>query len=520
MYRAKKPLIQQENSDENLVEEVIEREGSTYNTDLDHNFNENGMEEVNEVLHYIGYPELQQLFYHEKIDNEVLANLNQNAIMMLLREYPIGIRIKFYFKLRTFLESIQGNQYNIGSFPSSKSLSSNVSSLNDKLVLDDRSVFNILNETDEGKRFIRKHPFNKALNVKAKAELSGIICGVVLNEGLKIGRKEAKLLSESICAIYEKEDPKSYFDGKIGVLYSKAVYLGNKLKDKIVDEPAKKKQRLLSVTEMEFSVEEVNSDDFVRSNPHSTLNELMFHWDLGFRKRSHFMKSHNDCNLKDIINVYKSYSRSDGYFLVDSDFNSLCPNVLFEENWSRLKTQLSKVLSKNIANQRIISKLDMIDDMSEESKSITVLYGLHGFLYSRSNTHIRETIEDSFEQMISIIPSEGSLKIKLQSLREKIQLKKQTLQPVIFCIGDDIESIINNRFMLIFDDFMYTFTDFCTTFKTYLQMFVVFNLCYPACSKNVHEFIASNLLDQKCELAPKCRSLEKLISDELMSNEL
>ncbi|KAL7027232.1 hypothetical protein ACKWTF_005371 [Chironomus riparius] len=500
------------------------------------------MEEVNEVLHYIGYPELQQLFYHEKIDNEVLANLNQNAIMMLLREYPIGIRIKFYFKLRTFLESIQGNQYNIGSFPSSKSLSSNVSSLNDKLVLDDRSVFNILNETDEGKRFIRKHPFNKALNVKAKAELSGIICGVVLNEGLKIGRKEAKLLSESICAIYEKEDPKSYFDGKIGVLYSKAVYLGNKLKDKIVDEPAKKKQRLLSVTEMEFSVEEVNSDDFVRSNPHSTLNELMFHWDLGFRKRSHFMKSHNDCNLKDIINVYKSYSRSDGYFLVcnfrkclnhlnlfnvllcsfqvDSDFNSLCPNVLFEENWSRLKTQLSKVLSKNIANQRIISKLDMIDDMSEESKSITVLYGLHGFLYSRSNTHIRETIEDSFEQMISIIPSEGSLKIKLQSLREKIQLKKQTLQPVIFCIGDDIESIINNRFMLIFDDFMYTFTDFCTTFKTYLQMFVVFNLCYPACSKNVHEFIASNLLDQKCELAPKCRSLEKLISDELMSNEL
>ena len=69
----------------------------------------------------------------EKIDNEVLANLNQNAIMMLLREYPIGIRIKFYFKLRTFLESIQGNQYNIGSFPSSKSLSSNVSSLNDKV---------------------------------------------------------------------------------------------------------------------------------------------------------------------------------------------------------------------------------------------------------------------------------------------------------------------------------------------------------------------------------------------------
>lgn len=148
------------------------------------------------------------------------------------------------------------------------------------------------------------------------------------------------------------------------------------------------------------------------------------------------------------------------------------------------------------------------------------MYGLHGFLYSRSNVKNRETIEDGFEQMITIVPNEGTVAIKLNSLREKLQHKKQPLQPVIFCIGEDIENIKENVFILAFDEFKYSFVEFSSVFKTYLQMFTVFNLCYPSCNRNVYEFLASVLLDQESILNPKCKSLRNLISNVDIENVL
>jgi len=97
--------------------------------------------------------------------------------------------------------------------------------------------------------------------------------------------------------------------------------------------------------------------------------------------------------------------------------------------------------------------------MNETSQSLTLILAIHGQLYSRANIKTqgaRETIEDSFQQMISLVDSEGSLSIRLSNLRQKSLEKKQTVQPFIYCIGEDIDDV-EEKFLLIFDDYKYSF---------------------------------------------------------------
>lgn len=286
---------------------------------------------------------------------------------MILHEYPVGIRLKFFYKLRSFLDNIPGSQ-NIDSYASCKSLASNSSSLNEVIFhvliqfnitmimivlllfqqnVDENTVYKIMYQTDEGKKFMKNFPTDKALNSKAKVEISGIICGHLLNDGVKIGRKGARLLAESIASIFKKEDASIYFDGKAGILYSKANYLANKLKDKIIiEEPATKKIKVDFTSDLAYTTEEINSDDFIRCNPLASLNELMYHWNMAYRKRSHDIKNLKDCRIKDIIDIYKSYGRSDGYFLVCIFETRIYLFKINHNNFHNLKfSRLMRILS-------------------------------------------------------------------------------------------------------------------------------------------------------------------------------
>lgn len=63
----------------------------------------------------------------ERIDMKAFKMLDREAIMVLMNEYPMGIKLKFIQKHRQFLESC--NMTEIDSFPTKSSLTSNSSNL-------------------------------------------------------------------------------------------------------------------------------------------------------------------------------------------------------------------------------------------------------------------------------------------------------------------------------------------------------------------------------------------------------
>jgi len=78
-------------------------------------------------------------------------------------------------------------------------------------------------DTDEGRKFLLKYSTGDALSIEAKRELSGLLCGYILNQQKKLGANEISILANSIPSVYTKEIADVFFDGKKGILYSRAI---------------------------------------------------------------------------------------------------------------------------------------------------------------------------------------------------------------------------------------------------------------------------------------------------------
>lgn len=64
--------------------------------------------------------------------------------------------------------------------------------------------------------------------------------------------------------------------------------------------------------------------------------------------------------------------------------------------------------------------MSKFNEMKDTSQSLTLILAIHAQLYSRTNANAkgtRETIDDSFQQMISLIKNEEALSIELSNLR-------------------------------------------------------------------------------------------------------
>lgn len=124
-------------------------------------------------------------------------------------------------------------------------------------------------------------------------------------------------MSESIPKIYPGEDSGVYYDGcSKGILYSIAINMSNKMMKQ--DGPASKKLKTVQNTTAEtFSSSECISDTYVRNNPYETSDIMQAHWKNSSKKRGHELKNlKEDSSIQDIVNLYRTFGRSDGYYYV------------------------------------------------------------------------------------------------------------------------------------------------------------------------------------------------------------
>lgn len=171
--------------------------------------------------------------------------------------------------------------------------------------------------TDEGKKFLLNHPVDKALLENDQRELCKIVCGSLLNDNITLGRKEISIIAKSIPTTYLREKSECYFDGTKGFLYYKSINMKTKFKDHgLIDFPPTKKKKISEVEEsLTFSKEECTSDDFVKTHPYDSSEGFQFHWKQSTKKRLAELKLETRSNSI-IIDKYKSYSRSDGFYFV------------------------------------------------------------------------------------------------------------------------------------------------------------------------------------------------------------
>ncbi|KAG5679236.1 hypothetical protein PVAND_008816 [Polypedilum vanderplanki] len=66
------------------------------NADFDYLYDENEFEAINEALIEMNWASLAQLFYDERIDRSVFLSLEKIDVFEIMKDYPVGVRIKFF----------------------------------------------------------------------------------------------------------------------------------------------------------------------------------------------------------------------------------------------------------------------------------------------------------------------------------------------------------------------------------------------------------------------------------------
>jgi hypothetical protein len=186
------------------------------------------------------------------------------------------------------------------------------------------------------------------------------------------------------------------------------------------------------------------------------------------------------------------------------------PNINFNEKWAETEPKLFKAISENNKNNSVKNVLSAYNKVSFTSRVLITLQGLHSILFSTSNVgkNSRVSIHDSFSSMVILLKEENQLDDHIHHLREDLQVKRETLQPVLIAFGRNYESV-SNKVILVFEDVKYQFDNVVQGLECLLKVYEVFGLMLPAADKDVYKFLKKILLGLETDgpLGTKAKAL-------------
>jgi len=175
-----------------------------------------------------------------------------------------------------------------------------------------------MNGTEEGRKLMLEHPCDKVLVDHERRELSRLICGHLLNENISLGKKEIAIIAKSIPNVYSKEKAECYFESGKGFLYYKSVNMKSRFRDHgmILPPPNKKYKVQEDATKANYSREECVSDEYIKNHPFESNDQFNFHWKQSANRRIAEIQMDNTQSSAGILETYKTFRRSDGYYYV------------------------------------------------------------------------------------------------------------------------------------------------------------------------------------------------------------
>lgn len=81
-------------------------------------------------------------------------------------------------------------------------------------------------------------------------------------------------------------------------------------------------------------------------------------------------------------------------------------------------------------------------------------------------------------------------------------------KPLVIAFGKDFEEL-EDQFLVYFNGFSYKFNSVLRAVEVLLNMFVCFNISYPAPNKNVFQFLMAKIYDKNDDINVNVKTLMK-----------
>ncbi|KAL7014818.1 hypothetical protein ACKWTF_016141 [Chironomus riparius] len=498
----------------------LKMSSATQLINLNYLYNEFESSQVNSALSEMGFNCLKLLFEDQKVDFEVFKVLNQADIYEILKDYPLGIKKKvcqsYEVWQKNYLTEDNHSESRIipqSDFASGAPLHSQNVQSSSKEGPETLTIEYIINCTEAGISFKKHCNSQSSLLKKEKRKLIEIIVNYFITRKTKLTKPDFKRLADEIRKLFPQELSETYFCDDVkpsGMLYSKYHNTLRTFRKNDQMECMTKKRKLEQEVsnedekeEVTFSQEEIYSEDYVRTNPNGKFDKLNLHWKISSKYRKHKIIG-MESNLSEILSEYSAYTRSDGYMLLNTDFQLCHSTNNFKEKWQFMAPMLLEILLANISNQFVKSKLTQYRDLSETAKVVALLLGLHVFLYESGKW--RPSILESFRFMVLLVKNESCQESEMNEWKQKLKDSNYNFLPTIIAYGDNFENF-KDKFLVCFDGNFYQFNNIYKALEVLLNMFVYFNLTLPPPNRNVFKFLMAKIYDSSEDLNASVKTL-------------
>ncbi|XP_050544261.1 uncharacterized protein LOC126907191 [Daktulosphaira vitifoliae] len=335
-------------------------------------------------------------------------------------------------------------------------------------------------------------------------------------------------LEQQILERFPSEKLEYYRTSKRGKIYNKYYNLATSFK--VVSGPLGTADKKSPVNSEKFSRHskcsepEVDSENYIKILKYDNLSNEEFDrtWQACFNSRLDFIKKYT---TKDIFDKWPAYKTANGYRLIDMDFEAA-----FEkkgdllENWEKNISKLllflsfnSNVKDKNV--RKLIEIIRMNNQISENGRDAAIIWALHGYFVptnklvkidpkTKQKTTIKFTIRDSQESVIFV----GSTIQMVEDHIENLKKSKKSIQPTIFCIGENITSI--NEIFLYLDGVRYIFKSIIKALDICFKSIYLFDFKFPDESVIFYSFLEYFFYDFIDKLSfPKVHVLEQYLNN-------
>lgn len=157
-------------------------------------------------------------------------------------------------------------------------------------------------------------------------------------------------------------------------------------------------------------------------------------------------------------------------------------------------------------NQFIKNRLTQYYSQTDTAKFITLLLGLHAYLYEGGKW--RPSIVESYKFMVLTVNSQETLMKEINDWQKKMIDLGFEPKPLVIAFGKDFEEL-EDQFLVYFNGFSYKFNSVLRAVEVLLNMFVCFNISYPAPNKNVFQFLMAKIYDKNDDINVNVKTLMK-----------
>lgn len=130
---------------------------------------------------------------------------------------------------------------------------------------------------------------------------------------------------------------------------------------------------------------------------------------------------------------------------------------------------------------------------------------------TKKRSYVKPTIVDSRQSFFLLASTSCELQSKIKITTDLAFEKKETLQPLICCVGEDVMQI--KEYFIYYGSVFYKFENILKCFDVAFKIFHVLNLEYPVNCKNVYLFFQECIYNIALKNCEKTTILSSVLND-------